>query len=392
MVIMKIIYEKLLVIHAVLVLPACTNYVSDTFTNVCGEDGSVFSSMNRTVQVKSAIQCARECIHVAPTIGGVCDGINVCVESGDPTCELLFTLLNGTDKLYEVSRAGCMFYSRKKGNITCKDNTDTGNSTDPTSGVGNGATDNTVTDSSVDPTSYPGDVTIDHTATESSSDLTILRDITTVETTHTNQTNEDSSWPKGTYTLLQPSTGCPNGWSTGYIQFEMQAGGNSYHSSNYLKGDVISNLVQWYFCTKTSDVGLDEWPSGRYCVMRHGGNCPSDFWEGLISFDEEDSGNHADRTRNGTLPDLYTTRDVALHFCCKNDATDAGSEMTLPISDPFYLFPFFDGVCPNVRGMNSSREHTYFDCENTYNQNFVSGATPLSIISNNHQISFCYYH
>lgn len=43
----------------------------------------------------------------------------------------------------------------------------------------------------------------------------------------------------------------------------------------YFSGNVTNNLVQWYFCTKTSPDGEDEWPIGRYCILRYNGQCPS---------------------------------------------------------------------------------------------------------------------
>lgn len=44
----------------------------------------------------------------------------------------------------------------------------------------------------------------------------------------------------------------------------------------------------------------------------------SGFFNGMILFDEEDSGSHNGRLRNGTLPDIFGPNDVALMFCCRH--------------------------------------------------------------------------
>ncbi|XP_021360866.1 uncharacterized protein LOC110455208 [Mizuhopecten yessoensis] len=212
-------------------------------------------------------------------------------------------------------------------------------------------------------------------------------------TTHQNGTNNVDLWPKGPFTLLQPSSGCPDGWSTGYIQFEMQNPGSSYYSGTYLEGDSVNNLVQWHFCTKTSTDGSPNWPTGSYCILRHGGACPNAFMPGLVAFDEEDNGNQTNRVHHGTLPDLSSWFiDVALYFCCKNDGYNGSTEVTLPVTDPFYLFPYYNRDCQDVADMNKVREFTYFDCEDFSNQNNAAGATPLNVLNSNHNISFCYHY
>ncbi|XP_060078310.1 uncharacterized protein LOC132557798 [Ylistrum balloti] len=379
------------VLHSVLHIRIESAAMQETiFTTFCGEDVSVFSEMNQTVQVNSAIECARNCIHMAPSIGGICEAINICYENSDSICELLFTPVHGIDIVYAVPRHGCVFYGRKNGNITCLNDLDIANGSSLSPCSSDGITDNTLHENSVDPSGSSSQGTTDRTTHGNSVNTS---GSSSHGTTPQNQNENAMMWPKGMFTLLQPTTGCPNGWSTGLIQFEMQTNGTSYHASNYLKGTVNNNLVQWHFCTKTSQDGLEDWPEGAYCILRHGGTCPTYFISGVVAFDEEDDGNINNRLHDGSLPDIDSRfDDTALLFCCRNDGSASSTNVTLPISDPFYLFPYYNGDCPVVPGMNIVEEFTYFDCENTQNINFVAGATPLDVIASNHKINYCYYY
>ena len=89
------------------------------------------------------------------------------------------------------------------------------------------------------------------------------------------------TWPKGTYALPRPTTGCPDSYSTwhsGYRIHDLE-GNNHWSSVNHFY-PVPTNSghhVQQSFCCKT-EAELDKlaWTflPGQYCLVKKG-NCPS---------------------------------------------------------------------------------------------------------------------
>lgn len=75
-------------------------------------------------------------------------------------------------------------------------------------------------------------------------------------------------------------------------------------------GDADSGIA--YVCSAASN----SWPSGSYCILRKGGNCPNGFTYGYRYWDDEDVENINDA--GGSLPDgTFYSPDTLIYFCCK---------------------------------------------------------------------------
>ena len=96
------------------------------------------------------------------------------------------------------------------------------------------------------------------------------------------------SWPRGTYALPMPNSGCPITseftWSAGYHRQDTEETGprSSWSSPLHLKGDKTPTQITQHFCVKTIETGGRLWPSGQYCIYRKG-TCPGgkvySFWK-----------------------------------------------------------------------------------------------------------------
>ena len=96
------------------------------------------------------------------------------------------------------------------------------------------------------------------------------------------------SWPRGTYALPMPNSGCPITseftWSAGYHRQDTEETGprSSWSSPLHLKGDKTPTQITQHFCVKTTETGGRLWPSGQYCIYRKG-TCPGGkvygFWK-----------------------------------------------------------------------------------------------------------------
>ena len=94
-------------------------------------------------------------------------------------------------------------------------------------------------------------------------------------------------WPKGTYALPMPDSGCPItsefSWLEGYFRQDTEDTGplSSWSSPLHLKGEKKPNQITQHFCVKTNKTGKRRWPSGEYCIYKKG-TCPRgkviSFW------------------------------------------------------------------------------------------------------------------
>ncbi|XP_071130988.1 uncharacterized protein [Mytilus edulis] len=202
-------------------------------------------------------------------------------------------------------------------------------------------------------------------------------------------------WPTGTFSLYQPSSGCPHshiwfetGWR--YYDSEDDTGNNSWSSGHHLAGDTHTQRnCKFYFCTQMSgNAGIYQrnWPAGNYCILKYG-KCPSGFDEGYIHWDDE---NHNSNSMSGTLPYGSYGADTDIYFCCRSDGPIA-NKIFLPIDKPFYLMRYTSG-CQQIYGMTVREEFFHFDDENTGNKDSCHGAHPYdTTCTNDHTLYFCYY-
>ena len=90
------------------------------------------------------------------------------------------------------------------------------------------------------------------------------------------------TWPRGTYGLPMPKSGCPKGskfpWHQGYRKHDTEdtRANNSWSSPFDLAGPYDRNDMSQAFCMKTKDTASDynlPWPRGQYCILKKG-ECP----------------------------------------------------------------------------------------------------------------------
>ncbi|RMX37048.1 hypothetical protein pdam_00022118 [Pocillopora damicornis] len=200
------------------------------------------------------------------------------------------------------------------------------------------------------------------------------------------------SWPRGTYALPMPNSGCPITneftWSAGYHRQDTEETGprSSWSSPLHLKGDKTPTQITQHFCVKTIETGGRLWPSGQYCIYRKG-TCPDGFQEGEIKWDDEDTKN--DNMAEGILPDGEYKKDTTLQFCCRSDGS-AENPIELPIREPFFLLKH-SGRCQVVLGMRVTEEWLFWDCEDRENKNSYNGEVPASFITKDVKLHYCYY-
>ena len=90
------------------------------------------------------------------------------------------------------------------------------------------------------------------------------------------------TWPKGTYGLPKPKSGCPKGsnfpWHSGYRKHDTEDtdSNNKWSSPFDLAGPYYRNNMFQNFCMKTKDTASVynlPWPRGQYCINKKG-ECP----------------------------------------------------------------------------------------------------------------------
>ncbi|XP_052803159.1 uncharacterized protein LOC128233500 [Mya arenaria] len=175
------------------------------------------------------------------------------------------------------------------------------------------------------------------------------------------------TWPKGTYSLAQPKSGCPTGEFTWYEGWrlqdtETQTPDNAWSINNNFAGKLMAGEMQLEYCTKGESEPTDfdrNWPAGDYCIFKYG-SCPADFAEGFVKWDDEDSMNRNDW--QGVLPDGTYDEDTLQRFCCRSDGMPTEA-IVLPTDTPFYLFQYKRDVCQKVVNMNVAEQFIRWDDE-----------------------------
>ena len=202
-------------------------------------------------------------------------------------------------------------------------------------------------------------------------------------------------WPGGSYALPMTTSGCPNGWSAGWRYHDDE----NHHNSNAerngirkrMKIEVGRNLKVFYCVKKSNPLSLSSsglpWPSGSYCIAKKE-DCPENFQEGVIRWDDEDHKNH--NKVWGTLPDGKYGRNTDIEFCCRNDGQYT-QPMVLPTDKPFYLYRY-GGHCQQVLGMKVHDDWIHWDDERHHNHDKCTGNTPdATRCHRDITLHFCYY-
>jgi hypothetical protein len=175
------------------------------------------------------------------------------------------------------------------------------------------------------------------------------------------------TWPMGTYSLAKPKSGCPAGTFTWYEGWrlqdtETQTGDNAWSIGNNFAGTLAKDMYTLEFCTKgeKNPTEFDRmWPRGDYCIFKYG-DCPADFVEGYVKWDDEDSLNKNDW--QGVLPDGVYDEDTLQRYCCRSDGMPTEA-IVLPTDKPFYLFQYKRDVCQKVANMQVTEEWLRWDDE-----------------------------
>ena len=199
-------------------------------------------------------------------------------------------------------------------------------------------------------------------------------------------------WPRGQFSLLKAASGCPSGMYSGWRHQDNEDDNNENHwrpsdIESCIDLDVGTNL-KTYYCTKRTDAGSPSWPSGTYCIAKHGSDCPNGFLSGYIHWDDEDNNN--DNNLMNPVPSGRYDRNTEIDFCCRSDGNH-NTPMTLPPTEPFALYRY-EGRCQKVNGMNNPIElFVHYDDEDSNNANRCSGNHPGGSCIRNHELYFCYY-
>ncbi|KAK3585063.1 hypothetical protein CHS0354_004247 [Potamilus streckersoni] len=175
------------------------------------------------------------------------------------------------------------------------------------------------------------------------------------------------TWPKGTYSLAKPKTGCPHGdftWFEGwrFQNTETQSPDNAWSNGINLDGVLNKGDLTLKFCTKgeLKPTSFDmDWPQGDYCIFKYG-TCPTGFEEGFVKWDDEDTQNRNDW--QGVLPDGVYNEDTLQRYCCRSDGLPT-APIILPTDKPFYLFQYKRDVCQQVANMVVTEEWLRWDDE-----------------------------
>ena len=231
----------------------------------------------------------------------------------------------------------------------------------------------------------------------------------------------DAPWPDGRYTLIQATSGCPTGWSSGFVKQDFENDQSkmdfraTYVSATYHfelpfyliqgRGILLDNLKfvfdpNWfvpdvattYYCTKTVQGATGyQWPAGHYCIARYGGSCPDGFFEGSITWDDENSNNK--NSRHPPYPDgNYGSTNTQIYFCCRSDGS-ADHEIYLPPTKPFGLYRY-GGKCQSVKAMNVIDYFMIYSFNNNNSDDSCSGKHPDDLFQcrNKHYLRLCYYY
>ena len=128
--------------------------------------------------------------------------------------------------------------------------------------------------------------------------------------------------------------------------------------------------------------------SGKYCIYKKGGSCPTDLESGYIRWDDEDNNNI--NRKNGTLPDGVYDRNTRIEFCCRTDG-DKKEPISLPSASPFFLLAYGSAECQQVKWAVVNVEWIKFDTEDNSNSDRQEGSHPYVVKTPDPQVHYCYY-
>ena len=197
-------------------------------------------------------------------------------------------------------------------------------------------------------------------------------------------------WPRGTFSLPEPTNGCPVPNTGGFNSIcarDQSASGRELSSPFHLRSFLSSSTCLFY-CTFTTSSGGRDWPPGSYCVARKGGSCPNGFNEGSVFWDNVDVINS--NFNLGIVPDGVYDCNTRIYYCCRNDSSIDVS-IALPTATPFILLRESADGCQQVKDMSVSEEWVLTDDENTLNRNELNGHHPYVEGTTDFKIFFCYY-
>ncbi|XP_048743295.1 uncharacterized protein LOC125656753 isoform X1 [Ostrea edulis] len=197
-------------------------------------------------------------------------------------------------------------------------------------------------------------------------------------------------WPRGTYTLVKPRTGCPRGWHEGWRHQDNEDSNNkNYLIPRHHFAGSFGKDMRFHYCTKDPHKGSRKgnWPRGNYCILKHGMSCPKGFREGKVLWDDEDKRNS--NRYGGTLPRGTYSQDTRIYYCCRNDGSFR-KRIRLPTKTPFYLLRF-RAPCQRVQGMYVREETVHFDDEDSRNKNAAHGWYPMGAGGRDHNLHYCFY-
>ncbi|XP_078359812.1 uncharacterized protein LOC144644238 isoform X2 [Oculina patagonica] len=201
-------------------------------------------------------------------------------------------------------------------------------------------------------------------------------------------TKGNLKWPTGNYGLPMPKVGCPNNWFDGR-RFHDDTNSNlidrKVYDSLHLAGWVSKEGIEQDFCIKTSKDKSQEWPQGRYCILKHEA-CPAGLVAGSVRWHPKSS-HFQDKTVNGKK-----LKDTAINYCCsaRGEITNA---ISLPVDKPFYLYSLSGGGCQQVKGATLKEEAVNFDKNAGRYQINMEGENPFQMDKNGAQmkLTYCYY-
>ncbi|KAJ7379190.1 hypothetical protein OS493_017690 [Desmophyllum pertusum] len=201
-------------------------------------------------------------------------------------------------------------------------------------------------------------------------------------------TKANVTWPNGKYGLPMPKAGCPNNWFDGR-RFHDNSSGNlidrKVYESLHLAGWVSKEGIEQDFCIKTSKDNSQDWPEGRYCILKHEA-CPAGLAAGSAYW-RPSSSHFQDSSVNGKQ-----LKNTTINYCCSARGTITNA-ISLPLEKPFYMYSLSGDRCQQVKGATVKEESVNFDkAAGRYQINMV-GENPFHMDKNGAQmkLTYCYY-
>lgn len=196
------------------------------------------------------------------------------------------------------------------------------------------------------------------------------------------------SWPTGKYGLPMPKAGCPNNWFEGR-RFHDDKTGNlvdrEAYNNLHLAGWITKEGIEQDFCIKTSTDKTQDWPAGRYCILKHD-SCPVGFAYGSVLWRPKSS-SFQDATVNGKK-----LKERTVNYCCSTRG-EINSSISLPLDKPFYLYSLSGENCQQVKGATLKEESVNFDKNVGRYEVSIEGKNPFQVDTHGSQmkLTYCYY-